>query len=206
MQISNTLKNKFLKFCTIIAKKNLVTSSSGNLSLKFDDNYFIITSSGSCMESIDENQLSIVSISDGKPLDDIIPSSEVEMHLSVYRLDKNINSILHFQSAFATILACCNNEDINYNVIPEIPHYIGKIKKIKYENPGSSKLAKLISDNIFDNGLINITNHGQVTWGKEIDEVIKKAEFFELASKIIVLNNHLCKTINKEHLAYLDKI
>jgi ribulose-5-phosphate 4-epimerase/fuculose-1-phosphate aldolase len=52
-----------------------------------------------------------------------------------------VTIILHFQSPFATTVACSGKDYKNSNVITEISYYIGAVAVIPYLNPGSNELA-----------------------------------------------------------------
>lgn len=45
----------------------------------------------------------------------------------------------------ATALACREDDDVNYFVIPEIPFYIGHIARVPYLAPGSSELSEVLT-------------------------------------------------------------
>ena len=93
---------------------------------------------------------------------------------------------MHFQTPCATALACQASDNINYNVIPEIPFYIGPVARIPYVLPGSKELAQAVTDAMREHDMVVMGNHGQVTVACDADHAIQNAEFFELASDIIL--------------------
>ena len=66
------------------------------------------------------------------------------MHRTIYRIRPDAGAVLHFQSLYATIVACSKEPDINLNFIPEMPAYIGPIKFVPYLPPGSDELARVV--------------------------------------------------------------
>jgi len=95
--------------------------------------------------------------------------------------------VLHFQTPFATTLACCDGaEKTNFFLIPEIPYYIGKIGFVPFLQPGSEALGNAVTDSLRTHDMVVLRNHGAVTVGKTFDDAIQKAIFFELACQIIV--------------------
>jgi len=113
-------------------------------------------------------------------------SAECGFHIGILRARQDVNVVLHFQSPFATAIACIGKDYKNFNVITEIPYYIGVVAVIPYPNPGSNELAHEIISAMKCHDLAILKNHGQVTVGKNFEDVIQKESFFELASEIIL--------------------
>ena len=53
------------------------------------------------------------------------PSMESGFHLGVLRERPDVNVVLHFQSHYATAVACMKNRPTNFNVTAEIPCHVG---------------------------------------------------------------------------------
>jgi len=177
---------QFLQACHDIARRRLVRCSSGNLSLRLDENRLLITASRSWMENASADDLCICSISDGSPVAGKKPSVEVGFHAGIMRTRPEVNVVLHFQTPCATNLACRDTQNINYFVIPEVPYYIGPIARIPYLDPGSPELAQAVTLAMRNHDMVTIGNHGQVTVADDFPHVIQNAEFFELACEIIL--------------------
>ncbi|MCK5706650.1 MAG: class II aldolase/adducin family protein [Candidatus Aureabacteria bacterium] len=131
------------------------------------------------------------------------PSAETDLHLGIYRTRKDINTILHFQTSYATALSCSKNIRKDFFVIPEIPYYIGQVAVIPYKDPGSKQLAKEVAKAIKNHDMVVMKNHGEVTCGKSFDDVIQKAVFFELACKIIIKNGKSVQSIPLKGVKHL---
>ena len=71
-------------------------------------------------------------------------------------------------------------------MLPEIPFYIGPVARIPYVLPGSKELAQAVTDAMRAHDMVVMGNHGQVTVARDVDHAIQNAEFFELASEIIL--------------------
>jgi ribulose-5-phosphate 4-epimerase/fuculose-1-phosphate aldolase len=125
-------------------------------------------------------------ISDGRQVNAAKPSVETRFHLGILRQRKDVNVVLHFQSPAATTLTCSGPETINFFVIPEVPYYIGPVKVLPYIDPGSADLAAAVIPAMAEHNLTVLTSHGQVTVGKDYNEALQRAAFFELACEVIL--------------------
>ena len=111
---------------------------------------------------------------------------EIGFHAGVLRARSDVNVVLHFQSPAATTLACSNPEAVNFNVIAEVPYYIGPIAVVPFIAPGSAELASAVTAALVNRNMAVLRNHGLVTVGGSYEEATQRAVFFELACRIIV--------------------
>lgn len=195
---------EFVKYAHMIGAEKLVRCSSGNLSVRAGDKVYI-SGTGTWLESITEDQIAVLDIKSGKRLNEVTPSIESKMHLELFKKRKDIDTILHFQSPYATTIACLENQPEDFNVTLEIPlHVGGKIPAIPYLKPGSSELAaevaKQMKEDIY---MVILNNHGQVTCGKGFQETLQRAIFFEAACRIIILSGGEATTLDEHQIADL---
>lgn len=176
----------FLTACHRVAAYGLLKCSSGNLSCRLDEERVMITATRSWLADLTADQVSLLRLSDGALLNEAKPSVETRFHLGILRQRRDVNVVLHFQSTAATTLTCADPGKINFFVIPEIPYYIGPIAVLPYVDPGSADLAAALVPAMRDHNLAILTGHGQVTVGRDYNEALQRAVFFELACDIIV--------------------
>ena len=183
--ISNRLLDEFAKGCRQVAAHGLVRCSSGNLSWRIGADRMLIKSSRAWLGEMTRDAIAVCRISDGKPQTDIAPSVEIGFHAGILRRRREMNVVLHFQTPYATALACSRQKSINYDVIPEIPFYLGPIAAVPYLPPGSKALSEAVALAMQTHDLVQLRNHGQVTVGRHFRQAIQNAVFFELACKIL---------------------
>lgn len=189
---------RFIEACHDAARRGLMKCSSGNMSKRIDAERIMVSASRSWLERIRQDQVSICSIADGKLLEGPKPTVELAFHREIIRRRPEINVVMHFQSPFATTLACSGRTDINYFVIPEIPFYIGEIGYVGYYPPGSPELAEATVDVMKDHNLAVMDHHGLVTAAADYDHAIQNAVFFELACEVIVRSGGLAVPLEKK--------
>lgn len=191
MPANDALISAFIDACRLAAEADLMRYSSGNMSCRLDGGLMAVTAKGSWLGRMSRESVSICRIDTGAPEDDCIPSVESGFHAGIYRARPDVNAVLHCQSPFATAIACGACDGLDFNVIPEIPFYVGKPGLVDYKNPGSRELADAVIGAAEKHDLVLLRNHGQVVVGKDLDAVIQKAGFFELACQIILCGQNV---------------
>lgn len=165
----------------------LMRCSSGNMSKRVDRERMVVTATRTWMADIETDQIVLCRIADGEVLNDRKPSVETVFHAGILRERTDIEVVLHFQTPAATAFACRDDlEGTDFYIIPEIPYYIGPIAIVPYLMPGSPELARAVVDAMREHNLAILRNHGLVTVGRDYDDAIQRAAFFELACEILL--------------------
>lgn len=186
--VSRRRQNAFVAVCREAADRGLMRCSSGNLSWRVGDGLMLVTRTRSWLGRLTVDDIAVCAIEDGTVLNGVKPTVEARFHTGILRARPDVNVVLHYQSPCATALACQKRKHVNYDVIPEIPFYIGPIGQVPYLPPGSPELADAVIKAMTAHNLAVMANHGQITVAQDFDHVIQNAEFFELASQIILLS------------------
>ena len=143
--IPDRILKDFVSASREVGRRGLTRCSSGNLSMRLDDERMLITASRSWKGELTPGQICVCRISDGKALDGKNPSVEAGFHAGILRARPDMRVVLHFQSPCATTLACIPRKNINYFMTPEIPFYIGSIARVPFILPGSKDLANAVT-------------------------------------------------------------
>jgi ribulose-5-phosphate 4-epimerase/fuculose-1-phosphate aldolase len=187
MEDLSSMMEEFAAACRKAASYGLMRCSSGNMSRRVDRERILVKASRAWMAECTAEDVALCRLADGQSLNDKKPSVEIGFHTGILRQRDDVDVVLHFQTPSATTLACRRDlESIDFFAIPEVPYYIGKIGLIPYILPGSVRLATVVTQTMKDHNLAVLANHGMVTVGKDYDDAIQKAVFFELACEIIL--------------------
>jgi len=194
----------FVKACHKVGAYDLVKCSSGNMSWRLDDEHALISASGAWIPEITGQQVSVCKLKDDTCVSGPVPTIESAFHLGILRQNPDVNVVLHFQTPYATSIACGDPTSYNYNVIIEIPAYIGTSSVVDYMQPGSSELAQAVISSMKNAKMAILRNHGLVTVGTDFNEAIERAAFFELACKILLTQDNP-KFLNEKQIEALRK-
>lgn len=162
---------------------NLTTGSGGNLSIyNRKENLIAIKPTGFDYFAMRPEDVVVVS-PDGKTIEgEMIPSSELRLHLALLRQRNDINAVLHTHQIYATTIACMNWE------LPAVHYLIGfsgnKVPLAKYATFGSQELSDKVVEAIGSYNACLMANHGIVTVGKSIESAFATAEEIELVARL----------------------
>lgn len=155
-----------------MAADRLVVGSSGNISVRSGD---LVAATPTGIEYADLVPASIAVLDlDGNQVDgDLAPTSEVPMHLELYRHDDGRKAIVHTHSPYATAVS---------TVVDELPavHYLvamfgGSVRVAGYATFGTPELAAAARVALVDRHGCLLGNHGAVTVGKTLDAAYDRA-------------------------------
>lgn len=193
----------FIEAARHVANLRLVRWTSGNLSWRLNPERILITASGARLDALSAADVALCRLSDGICLNGREPSAETGLHLGVLHRRPQVHVVLHVQSPCATVLACRMAFPESFDVIPEIPCYVGPVAWVPFALPGSVELAGAVADALSHHNLAVLANHGQVAVGATFDEAIRRAVFFELAAEIVLQAGTGMQTLSPEAVAHL---
>lgn len=166
-----------------IYDKGLVSGKSGNISARFkgeNGDIIAITPTLKSLSNLHEEDIVLVDMN-GNVLTRGVPSSEVNMHIEIYKKRPDVNGIVHTHSPYATGFAHSTKR------IRRLEGF-GAIKseymaEIEYEKPGSDELAKNASEGLGNEDVLILKNHGVVCVADSLKEAELLAIFVEESAK-----------------------
>ena len=159
--------------------KGLVSGKSGNISARFG-NVVAITPTLKSLSQLEEEDIVLVDM-DGNVLTKGKPSSEVNMHLEIYKKRSDVNAIVHTHSPYATGFAFSDKKLKRLEGFGPIKNPY--LSYIEYEKPGSDELAKGASEGLGDEDVLILKNHGVICVGDSLKEAMLLAVFVEETAK-----------------------
>lgn len=190
----------FVTACHKVAGYGLVQCSSGNLSWRIAPDKVLLSGTRTWLAEICPEQVALCD-GRGRSINGVHPSVESRFHMGILARRDDVDVVLHFQTPHATALACMDLVGTNYNVLPEIPYYIGSIAQVPYFTPGSEALAEAVVAALADHDLAMLMNHGQVAVGQTFEQTIQKAVFFEMACGILLRAGANVQPLSPEEIA-----
>ena len=165
--------------------KGFVAANDGNISVRLSDDTVMITPSGvskGCMNPEDM----VITDMQGQVLKGAKkPSSEIKMHLEVYRNRPDVYAVCHAHpqkaTAFAVARKVCDKV-----ALPEVIFSIGSVALADYATPSTQQLPESIRDIVKTTDAILLANHGALTVGSDVFDAYYKMETLEHYAGIIL--------------------
>lgn len=196
---------EFVRQARRVGDAGLTICSSGNISWRLpDSDEVLLSGTGSWVPELTADRVAVCRLADGTILNGVKPSMESVFHIGVMRRRPDVNVVLHFQSPYATAVACMAERPDNFNFTAEMALHVGEeIPMIPYFRPGSPQLAEHVIDAMTDHNSVMLLKHGQVVCGKDFDQAFERAMFFEMGCRIAALCG---KNVNPLTRAEIDDL
>src|SRR5580765_4172126 len=117
-------------------------------------------------------------------------SSEVLLHLSVYKSRPDINAVVHCHPPHATAFAVVH-EPIPKCILAEVEVFLGEVPMSVYETPGSQTFADTILPYTKKCNTIILANHGTVSFGPNLENAYFNTEIIDAYCRILILARQL---------------
>ena len=169
-----------IKVSREIYDKSLVSGKAGNISVRFSSNVVGITPTLKSLSNLCEEDIVLVNM-EGDVLTSGKPSSEVNMHLEIYKKRSDIKAIVHTHSPYATGFAFSNRKLKRLEGFGEIKNPY--IACIDYAKPGSQKLANNAGVALENEDVLILKNHGVICVADSLQEAKLLAVFVEETAK-----------------------
>lgn len=182
-------RQEIVRICRLMWEKDYLAATDGNVSVRLDDEHFLVTPSGLSKGFITPDQLLVIDW-DAKPLGprygvarDLRPSSEILLHLEAYRRRPDIVSVVHAHPPVAVALSIAGIS-LAQCILPEVVMTLGLIPTSDYATPASPEGPQVIAGLIESYDAIILQRHGSVTVGASAWDAYLKLEKVEHTAKI----------------------
>ncbi|HOV92830.1 MAG TPA: class II aldolase/adducin family protein [Candidatus Kapabacteria bacterium] len=184
-------KSDIVNYAHRLYNKQLISSSGGNISVRAEDNYLLITPSGLDKGNLTESDICLADFDGNLILRDnqsrnLKLSMESQMHIAIYKTRSDIRAIIHSHPIFASAYSS-TQEIINTHLTGEIFAIVGNPAYVEYARMGSSELAELVGQSAIESNVQILANHGVIAYGKDLFEAYNRTEIIEYAAHLTFL-------------------
>ncbi|MEV0524403.1 class II aldolase/adducin family protein [Streptomyces sp. NPDC050439] len=158
----------------------LVVGTSGNVSVRVGGT-ILVTPSGVPYDRLTPRDAIGVDTDGNRLFGDLTPTSELPMHLAVYRTTY-AGAVVHTHAVHATAVS---------TLVPELPpiHYMtaalgGPVRVARYAPYGSDELAENMLRALRDRSGCLLQNHGTVTYGDTLDQAYDRTAQLEWMARL----------------------
>ncbi|HTO93611.1 MAG TPA: class II aldolase/adducin family protein [Bacteroidota bacterium] len=180
------LKKLFVEIGRRIWVRGFVASNDGNISVRLNEREILTTPTGVSKGFLTPEMI-IRCDMNGKMLagdSRYRPSSEVKMHIDVYRERPDVNAVVHAHPQYATSFAVAGIP-LNKCVLPEAIIVIGAVPIAPYGLPSTMEIPDRARPYIKTSDAILLENHGALTLGPDLLNAYHKMETLEHTASIV---------------------
>jgi len=180
-------RRKLIKYAHLIAAKQLVIGSQGNISLKTNKQILIKASGVHLKKAREQNFISVDICTLTYKHERCRPSCELLMHTLIYRQRPDIKAVIHTHPFYAMLLISCS-------IKPKIlmPEFILQVSKnfaiLPFICPGTKKLAQKVADVARKTNVIYLKNHGMVVLGENLEKAFFRTRVCEQMARMQIFS------------------
>ena len=182
-------REQVIEYSLKLLSEGLTNGTAGNVSIfNREEGLVAISPTGVNYSELTPEMISIVDL-EGKLIEGLKPSSELEMHMILYRNREDVNAVIHTHPVYTTVLACLRQD------LPEIDYMIAvtgatKVRCAEYASYGTKELAENAYKAMGSSLAVILANHGLTTAGKDI------ANAFNITVQVEYISNLYIKARN----------
>lgn len=172
-----------------LVSRGLVVGSSGNVSERISPSYFVVTPAGVVYDKLRLVDIPVVEQSTGDWTDGMRPTSEIALHLGLYRSFPTLRAIVHTHSRHAAAFAVAR-VDLPFIMNENIAMHAEHILVSEYAPPGSTDLGEQALHTFQrqpGSRAILLANHGVVAFGDSVDQAELVAAQVEWIAEVAYL-------------------
>lgn len=169
-------------------RRDFISGAAGNISVRLPDGNLLITPSGRNKSQLTPNDLLKIDLNGHCLSGDASckPSSEVPMHLEVYRQRSDVHAVIHAHPITCVALSLVGIS-LQDPYIPEALVFLGPIPTTPYATPSSTENRDAIAGLITQHDAIILAHHGSLTVGRDLEEAFARLEILEHTAKTVAL-------------------
>src|SRR5437870_2363611 len=190
MQNEYKLKEQICEIGRRVYNRGFAAANDGNITIRLNDREILCTPTMVSKGYMRPEDICKVDY-DGKQLAGTRRrTSEVLLHLAIYKHRPDVNAVVHCHPPHATAFAVAR-EAIPKCVLPEVEVFLGEVPMAMYETPGTQKFAETIIPYVKDCNTIILANHGTVTFGPNLENAYFNTEIIDAYCRILILARQL---------------
>ena len=192
---------EILRIGKMLHDKGLIAATDGNISVRLNESSVLSTPTCISKGMMSLEDLVVVDMHGRRLCGFRDCSSEIAMHMTIYRMRPDVGAIVHAHPPTATGFAACGLA-LDQALISEVLLSLGGVPLARYATPGTSELSEALEPFIPDHDAVLMANHGVVTYGADLMQAYLNMETVEHFAKIALV----VKQLGCEHPLAADQV
>ena len=183
-------RRDIVQFGQMLHQRGFIAACDGNISVRLDKDRILVTPTGVSKGMMKPSDLVVVDIAGRKRKGRHEVTSEIGMHLLIYRMRPDVGGIVHAHPRTATGFATAGMA-LDQPLVCEVVIGLGSIPLAPYGTPGTPELAETLEPLVPQYDAILMANHGVVTYGIDLQSAYMKMETVEHFAQITLVTQVL---------------
>ena len=184
-----TARREIVRVGQLMYERGYVVSSDGNVSGRLGDGRILATPTQVSKGRMTEEMLALTDL-EGKALNDRRASSELAMHLLVYREREDVRAVCHAHPPHGSAFAVAGLA-IDEPILSEVILTLGCVPLAEYGTPSTDELTEKMQPFVKHHHALLMANHGAVAYGADLWQAFDRLETLEHTAKIAILSRAL---------------
>jgi len=184
------LKQQICDIGQRVYQKGFAAANEGNISARAGDDRVLCTPTLTCKGFMAPDDICTVDMDGNQVSGNRKATSEVLLHLNIYRRRPDISAVVHCHPPHATAFAVAR-EPVPVGVLPEPDIFLGEVPTAPYKTPGNQDFADTILPFVESTETILLANHGTVTYADSIEKAYWLTEILDAYCRILILSRQI---------------
>lgn len=184
------IKEEIVRAGRKLWERQFVDGNGGNISARLTDDLVICTPTLMSKYDMTVDDMCLVDLGGNQLGGTRKRSSEILLHLEIFKAVPQAKAVLHCHPPHATAYAVAGVVPPTC-MISEHEVFIGPVALVPYETPGTIECAKAVVPYVKDHNTILLANHGLVCWADSITHAEWYAEVMDTTCRILILASSL---------------
>jgi L-fuculose-phosphate aldolase len=174
-----------IRCCRSLWEAGLIAGVNGNVSVRLGPDRLLVTPRGLLKSELTSEDLVEVDLA-GRRLEGCREATtELDLHLRVYRRREDCGAVVHAHPPTATGFAVVG-QGLPGDVLPEIALLMGEVPCVPYATTGTPALGDAAEPFLDRHVALLLANHGALTWGRDLTQARIRMESLEHGARILL--------------------
>ena len=201
MSIESSLRADIVEVGRRMYARGYTASNDGNISVRYGADRLLMTPKSVCKGFMSPDMMCVTDMEGRKLQGDRDPSTEILMHLEVYRQRRDVQAVVHAHPPIATGFAVAGIP-LDRAVLAEVLTTLGSIPIAEYATPSTTELPNAVRKYIKAHDGMLLANHGALTVGGDLFAAYFKMETIEHFAKISLV----ARLLGRENLIAREEV
>jgi L-fuculose-phosphate aldolase len=184
------LRNTICEIGRRLHERGFVAAWDGNISARLPNGSFLCTPSKCSKGRLIPGELCTVDASGIQLSGSRGRTSEILLHLAIYRHRPDIQAVVHSHAPHATAFAV-SGEPVPSGILAEAEYFLGTVPTVPYTLPGTQAFADSVIPHLNGSCALILANHGVVTFGPTLEDAWAYTEILDAYCRILLLSRSL---------------